>query len=114
MKSFRFLFSVLFCFLLTISSGSSEEPNAEEPKELTRLKETFQREMRKVTAPVDEKYLHALERLQKQLAAANKLDEALEVRNVIAKVKSAEPGAPSLPNSSAKKEFVSLRSWSGD
>ncbi len=99
--------TLLLLLVLTVTTTLSEDP-----KELAKLKETYKREMERVTTPVDSKYVEALEQLQKKLAASNKLDEALKVRSAIENVQSGD----SRPSSgkSAEPESVSLRKWSGD
>lgn len=102
--------AVLITTLYLLAGISS----AEEPKELAKLKDTYWKEIEKAKAPVDENYTRALERLLKRLTTEGKLDEALKVREAIARV--SEPAAESVPKIAAvtTTEAPPLRNWFGD
>ncbi len=94
---------------------------AEDLLELEKLDDLYKKEIKRVTAPVNQKYETALERLQKSYATANLLDEALAVRTelntFLAKKKSAKKAdiettkeEDGSNNIEAKK---ALRRWKG-
>lgn len=76
--------SLLLCF--TIGLGM---PLMAEPPELTKLREQFQSRVAKELEPWNERYAKELEKLEKTLAIAGRLEEALEVRKEKEKVREA-------------------------
>lgn len=62
---------------------------ADEPERLKVLRDSYQRELERVTAPVDRKYLDALNQLVTNYTQAGDLDAALAVREEIKSMLSA-------------------------
>lgn len=95
---------------------------AEDLLELEKLDKLYNKEIKRVTDPVNQKYITALERLQKTYATANLLDEALAVRTelnaFLAKKKSAKKGDVETPKeeggSGSAEAKKALRRWKGD
>jgi len=128
MKQLVCLFSLLLTSLIF----------AEDPPELVTLREAYKEEIQRVSAGTSKKYLGALERLQKSYTAANKLEEALAVRDSIEKARTftkdtvdalanltgeikpksedekPEVKMPPAPEPEEDTGFASLRKWKGD
>lgn len=116
MKNRFFLNTLLSLLITSFITLSGSAAKGENPEKLTKLKKSYHTEIERVTTPVNEKYIKALERLQKSYAAANKLDEAILVREKIALFKS-PPSAPAIKKTPTLKQddpSAILRRWAGD
>lgn len=89
--------------------------------ELEKLDNLYKKEIKRVTDPVNQKYVTALERLQKSYATANLLDEALAVRTELNTFLAKEKYAKKADIENSKEEGGSnnveakkaLRRWKG-
>ncbi len=90
---------------------------------LTQLQRAYDKEIRRVTEPVDQKYENALIALQKSYIEANKLEEALEVkkeiealkaRRSVAAVTDSRPPLGQEPSSPENAGSSDLKEWKGD
>ncbi len=114
MKNRFFLITTLSLLITSIITLSGSVANDESLDKLAKLKKAYRSEIERVTTPVDEKYLKALERLQKSYASANKLDEAILVRKKIALFKSPSPATELGESPSLKDPSPILKKWTGD
>jgi hypothetical protein len=77
-------------YLLVAGVAWAQSPAANEPADLKRLRESWQRARQQVDAPLDKKYADALIELMARLVKAGNLDQALLVD---AEIKKVSPGA---------------------
>lgn len=61
------------------------------PPRLDSLTETFERELRRVISPLDQKYVTALNGIQRDYSKAKQLNEALIIKTEIERVKNGDP-----------------------
>jgi hypothetical protein len=82
----------IFCILYVLMAGVAwaQSPAADEPADLKRLRESWQRARQQVDAPLDRKYADALVELMARLVKAGNLDQAVLVD---AEIKKVSPGA---------------------
>src|SRR5580693_4210880 len=70
---------IVLLLALTAEFAPSQAPQSTEPAELTRLRESWQRAKEQANAPIDRKYIEALNELRTRLTKAGNLDQALLV-----------------------------------
>jgi len=112
---------VLLAYLTTFAV------RAQENDALDKLQATYEKEVARVTAPVDRQYHQALLQLQKTLIEANDLEQALEVKREIetllkkaeaqktpAETESAPRGMQSAQSEDSTETSEELREWRGD
>lgn len=107
--------------VFAVSQGADAQTD-----QLDQLRQTYELEIQKVILPVDRQYGQALVRLQTSLVAANQLEEALEVKKEIERLKgkiaAALPSQPTPQQPSADKPAMVAISdkteskfrWKGD
>ena len=92
-----------FLFSIGLTFG-----HAEEPERLKLLRGSYQRELERVTVPVNRKYLDALNQLVVSYTQAGELDAALAVREEIKSVLSA---TASKDNESKESGLLGFEDW---
>ena len=112
MKIIAFTFGLLCASHLL----SGQTPAAPEPKDLSSLRELWQRARKQATEPIDKKYLEALDALKQRFTKAGQPDAALAVDQEIKRLaERSEPPAPpsdGTPKPEASKQrykFVLIR-----
>lgn len=67
--------------LLIVLAGATFAQSPTEPNDLTKLRQSWQRAVSQATAPLDKKYVDALQQIKTRFTKEGKLEEALAVDN---------------------------------
>ncbi len=103
MKRFFIILTILLCeSAACIPAGYANEQS----KRMEELKDTYERELKKVTTPVDLQYEKALLNLQKKFISENRLEDALLVKKEIESLKANNV----VPNKRAAKKVAVVTS----